>query len=110
MQRICSSLAEAGFHVTLIGRQLPTSLPLTTEGYNQKRLSCSFTKGKLMYLEFNLKLLFFLLFLSTDCYVAIDLDTIIPNYIASVFRRKRRVYDAHELFTELKEIVTRPLI
>lgn len=62
-----------------------------------------------MYLEFNLRLLFCLLFISTDCYVAIDLDTIIPNFIASAIRRKRRVYDAHELFTELKEVISRPL-
>jgi glycosyltransferase involved in cell wall biosynthesis len=63
-----------------------------------------------MYLEFNLKLFIHLLFISTDCYVSIDLDTIIPNYFASVIRKKTRVYDAHELFTELKEIVTRPAI
>ncbi len=60
-----------------------------------------------MYIEFNLRLLIVLLFLSTDCYCAIDLDTILPNYFAAVFRKKKRVYDAHELFTELKEIVTR---
>jgi glycosyltransferase involved in cell wall biosynthesis len=63
-----------------------------------------------MYIEYNLKLLFCLLFISTDCYGAIDLDTIIPNYIASKVRKKKRVYDAHELFTEQKEIITRPLI
>lgn len=60
-----------------------------------------------MYLEYNLRLLFYLLFVSTQCYCAIDLDTILPNYFASVIRRKKRVYDAHELFTEQKEIVTR---
>ncbi|GEO08570.1 hypothetical protein SAE01_10660 [Segetibacter aerophilus] len=63
-----------------------------------------------MYLEFNLRLFLHLLFISTDCYVSIDLDTIIPNYFASVLRKKKRVYDAHELFTELKEIVIRPTI
>lgn len=63
-----------------------------------------------MYFEFNVRLLFYLLFVSNDCYCAIDLDTILPNYFASVIRRKKRVYDAHELFTEQKEIVTRPAI
>lgn len=60
-----------------------------------------------MYVEYNLRLLFYLLYISSDCYCAIDLDTILPNYFASVIKRRRRVYDAHELFTEQKEIVTR---
>jgi glycosyltransferase involved in cell wall biosynthesis len=110
MQRICSSLTNAGYKVTLIGRQLPGSLPLRQQPFQQKRLTCFFSKGRLMYIEFNLRLLFYLLLISTDCYCAIDLDTILPNYVASAVRKKKRVYDAHELFTELKEIVTRPAI
>lgn len=110
MQRICNSLSIEGYQVTLIGRKLWTSSPLKAEKFKQKRLNCFFEKGKLMYLEFNLRLLFYLLFTPADCYCAIDLDTIIPNLCASFIRRKKRVYDAHELFTELKEIVTRPVI
>jgi hypothetical protein len=110
MHRICGSLANAGYDVTLIGRQLSASHPVSSEMYKQRRLQCFFTTGKLLYIEFNLRLLFFLLFISTDCFVAIDLDTVMPNYIASKLRFKKRVYDAHELFTELKEIVSRPAI
>lgn len=110
MQRICSSLAKAGYRVTIIGRKLPNSHPIKISSYKSIRVSSFFKKGKLMYLEFNLRLFLVLLFISTDCYISIDLDTIIPNYLASKIRKKKRVYDAHELFTELKEIVTRPLI
>lgn len=110
MQRICTSLANEGYKVTLIGRQLPNSHPVKATLYKQIRVSCFFEKGKLMYLEFNLRLFFVLLFTSTDCYISIDLDTVIPNYFASKILKKKRVYDAHELFTELKEIVTRPFI
>ncbi len=63
-----------------------------------------------MYLEFNLRLFIHLLFVKTDCICAVDLDTILPVYFVSALRNKKRVYDAHELFTEQKEIVTRPLI
>ncbi len=63
-----------------------------------------------MYLEYNLRLFFYLLFVKTDCICAIDLDTIMPVYFVSKIRSKKRVYDAHELFTEQKEIVTRPAI
>ena len=41
---------------------------------------------------------------------AIDLDTILPVFYASLIRRKSRVYDAHELFTELKEVISRPKV
>lgn len=110
MHRICTSLANDGYDVTLIGRQSINSIPLKNYSFKQKRIRCLFSKGKLLYAEFNLRLLFELLFISVDCFCAIDLDTIIPNYIASALRRKKRVYDAHELFTELKEIVTRSAI
>lgn len=110
MQRICGSLAENGFKVTLVGRKLKTSIPLRNEAFQQKRLTCWATKGKLMYAEFNLRLFFFLLFKTLDCICAIDLDTIVPVYAVSALRNKKRVYDAHELFTEQKEIVTRPTI
>src|SRR5690349_24793554 len=108
MHRICTCLSNAGYDVTLIGRRLDNSLPIKDEVYKQRRISCFFSTGKLMYLEFNLRLLVYLLSISAHCFCAIDLDTILPNYFASVIRRKKRVYDAHELFTEQKEIVTRP--
>jgi glycosyltransferase involved in cell wall biosynthesis len=110
MQRICSSLAGAGYKVTLVGRKLSTSIDLKLQPYNQKRLHCRCEKGKLMYLEFNFRLFIHLLFNTADCICAIDLDTILPCYFASKLRNKKRTYDAHELFTEQKEIVTRPLI
>ena len=110
MQRICASVANAGYEVILIGRKLKNSTPLKAENYQQKRLFCFFTAGKLFYLEYNLRLLFLLLFTTAECFCAIDLDTILPNYFASVLKGKKRVYDAHELFTEQKEIVTRPAI
>lgn len=45
-----------------------------------------------------------------DGICAIDLDTILPCYFISRFKKVQRVYDAHELFCEMKEIVQRPLI
>src|SRR5690606_36531407 len=66
--------------------------------------------GKLFYLTYNLKLFFALLFARADCFCAIDLDTILPVFYASRLRRKKRVYDAHELFTEMEEVVVRPRI
>jgi len=110
MQRICGTLAANGYKVLLVGRNTPNSPPLNPYAFDQKRLPCLFNKGKWMYAEYNLRLLFFLLSKKADCICAIDLDTIIPVLIASKIKGTLRVYDAHELFTEQKEIVTRPLI
>lgn len=110
MHRICNTLVQADYQVLLIGRSLKSSIPLKKEAFQQIRLRNFFSSGKLMYVEYNFRLLIYLLKVSTDCFCAIDLDTIIPNYLASMFKRKKRVYDAHELFTEQKEIISRPII
>jgi glycosyltransferase involved in cell wall biosynthesis len=110
MKRICTSLSENGFDVVLVGRILRHSLPLRNENYQQKRLHCWFSKGKLFYLEFNVRLLFFLLFRKMDAICAIDLDTISPCLLISRLKKIPRIYDAHEFFTGLKEVVTRPSV
>lgn len=110
MHRICSSLSAAGYEVVLTGRLRKSSRPLEPRSYRTVRLHCLFDKGKLFYAEYNLRLFFWLLFQRTDVYCAIDLDTILPNYFASLLRRKKRVHDAHELFCEMDEIRTRPAV
>lgn len=110
MQRICHSLAGKGYSVTLVGRKLPGSLPLKENTYRQKRIRCFFNRGKLFYAEYNFRLFYYLLFRKMDCICAIDLDTIFTAYFISRIKRISRVYDAHELFTELKEVITRPAI
>lgn len=110
MIRICTSLAGAGYAVTLIGRRFSTSPALVPRNFQQKRLFCFFRTGKLSYLEYNLRLFFYLLFIKTDGVCAIDLDTILPFYFISKLKRIPRVYDAHELFCEMKEVVTRPRV
>lgn len=110
MKRICTSLAANNFDVTLVGRKLPHSLPIESQNYKQRRIRCFINKGKLFYTEFNIRLFFFLLFKKIDAICAIDLDTIIPCLAISKLKKIPRVYDAHELFTGLKEVVTRPLV
>lgn len=108
MIRICNSLAINGYRVTLVGRRLPGSLPLTQRAFRQKRLNCWFQKGPFFYVEYNLRLFLWLLLQRVDCICAIDLDTILPCLLASRLKGTRRVYDAHELFCEMKEVVSRP--
>lgn len=110
MQRICRSLASAGYEVALIGRLLPHSVPLQAEPYRQHRMRCVFRKGKAFYIEYQCRLFLRLLLERMDVVCAVDLDTVIPCYAASRLKGAKRVLDAHELFTEMKEVVTRPWI
>ena len=110
MLRICLSLASSGFKVTLVGRIHDKEKKIIERPYQQEIIKCFFSKGKLMYLEYNLRLFFFLLSKSPDAITAIDLDSILPCYLISVLKKIPRIYDAHELFTEMKEVITRPFI
>lgn len=108
MIRICNSLEQQGYSVLLLGRSLPDSLPLQAQAFEQKRLKCYFRKGKLFYLEFNLRLLWFLIRAPFHIVCAVDLDTLVPGFLVSRWKGKICVYDAHEYFTELPEVVDRP--
>ncbi|HVM89808.1 MAG TPA: glycosyltransferase [Puia sp.] len=110
MRRICGSLSAAGYHVVLVGRLLPYSKPLVDKQFKQIRLRCRFKKGWVFYAEFNIMLFFYLLKKKADAVCAIDLDTILPVLLVSKIKHIPRVYDAHELFCEMKEVVTRPSI
>jgi glycosyltransferase involved in cell wall biosynthesis len=110
MQRICTALGHAGYRVTLVGRKLPNSVKLAEMRFSNKRIKCWFTKGKLFYLEYSIRLFLWLMMQNVQAICAIDLDTILPCLMASMFKRIPRVYDAHELFTEQYEVQRRPLI
>ena len=110
MIRICNTLSDAGHEVKLVGVQFKKSLPLKEKKYSQKRIRIAFKKGFSFYFSYNVKLFFFLLFQKTDIFCCIDLDTMLPVYFVSALKRKARVYDAHEYFSQQKEIITRPKI
>ncbi len=110
MQRICSSLSNAGYDIVLVGRNLPDSKPFGAKPFKQKRLNCWFKRGKGFYAEYNLRLFFYLVFKRMDAICAIDLDTIVPCLFVSTLKSIPRIYDAHELFCEMKEVVSRPSV
>jgi glycosyltransferase involved in cell wall biosynthesis len=107
MQRHASILVDAGYEVCLVGRVLPRSVALSEKTFQQHRLHCIFNKGKLFYLEFNIRLFWFLLFCKASIFLAVDLDTLLPNLLISKARSKKLVFDSHEYFTEVPEVVNR---
>ena len=109
MHRTCNVLSEAGCDVTLIGRSLPDSQPFDPDGFKAKRLRCFFHIGFLFYAEYNMRLFFYFMTNRYDIACAVDLDTVLAVRIASFFKRKTTVHDAHEYFTEVPELEGRNL-
>ena len=106
--RICNTLQEMGFEVTVIARKFSNSLPLDRYSFKARLIRCYFRKGFLQYAEFNMKLFFKLLFSKTDYILSNDLDTLVPNYIISLLRGKKIFYDTHEYFTGVPELTAHP--
>ncbi len=110
MQRICTSLATAGYEVTLVGRKQKTSRPLEEKPYTQHRMNLFFQSGKLFYIEYQIRLFFYLLLLPKAIISSVDLDTILPCLLIAKFKRLPLVFDAHEYFSEVPEVVGRPMV
>lgn len=109
--KVCDFLYVNNYDVYLVGRQLKKSLPIDNRPYKIKRFRLFFTKGALFYANYNIRLFFFLLFHRFDVLLSNDLDTLLANFLVFKLKRKKRlVYDSHELFTEVPELVSRPKI
>lgn len=110
VHKVCSFLHESGWDVMLVGRRKSSSVELPPRTYATKRFRLFFEKGPLFYAFFNLRLFFFLLFKRSDVFLSNDLDTLLANYCVSRLKKIDLVYDTHELFTEVPELVTRPRV
>jgi glycosyltransferase involved in cell wall biosynthesis len=111
VRKVCEFLHGNGFDVTLVGRKVRNSLDLPQLPYKTKRFRLLFRKGALFYASYNVRLFFFLLFHKADVLVANDLDTLLANHWARKFKRNcRLIYDSHEYFTGVPELVERPFI
>jgi glycosyltransferase involved in cell wall biosynthesis len=109
VHQVCETLEGFGFDILLIGRKLPNSLPLN-RNYKTVRMNLLFNKGFLFYAEYNLLLFSKLLFSKKDILLANDLDTLPSNYLISRLQSKKLIYDSHELFTEVPELINRPKV
>lgn len=107
--KVCNTLLKNGFEILLVGRKLKTSLPIL-RNYPTKRFQLFFNSGILFYAEFNFRLFLYLLFSKKTILLSNDLDTLLPNYLISKLQQKPLVYDSHELFSEIPELVHRPFV
>ena len=110
MQRICGALGEAGHDVRLVGRRKRSSPNVKFDHFDTQRFNCFFNRGALFYAELNVRIFFYILFNKMDVAVAVDLDTILSVVLAGRLRKLAIVFDAHEWFTEIPELIGRPRV
>lgn len=106
----CVMLTELGYEVLLIGRTLQSSVPLDDRVYATHRMNLPLEKGPLFYASYSFALFFHLVFRKSDLLFSNDLDTLLPNFLAGRLKRKPLIYDSHEYFTEVPELVNRPTV
>ncbi len=108
VNKVAISLQKEGYEPILIGRK--SKYKISKSSYKKVRLRMIFSKGAFFYIEYNLKLFFYILLKKVDILVANDLDTLLANYLLSVIKRKKLVYDTHEYFTEVPELINRRFV
>lgn len=110
VDKVCTFLFQNGFDVLLIGRKRKKSLELNPRPYPMKRMTLLFDKGAMFYAEYNIRLFLMLIFNRGKHILSNDLDTLLACFLASKVKGAKLVYDTHEYFTEVPELVSRPKI
>ncbi len=109
VSKVCASLSDAGHEVVLIGCIKGRS-ETVKRPYAVRRMVMLARRGFMFYLEYNVRLFFLLLFLRKDALLCNDTDALPANYAASLLCGRPLVFDAHELFPEVPELVGRPFV
>ncbi len=109
VHRTANSLLNQGYNVVVIGRKPINSSISNNRPYKVKYIKPLFSKGPLFYISFNFRIFISLIFSKVSLVYANDLDTLPGCSLGAIFRFKKMVYDSHELFTEIPELVNRPL-
>jgi len=108
VHRTCMVFYELGYDVLLVGRKKKNSRELNDRIYTTKRMRLLFEKGVCFYLEFHVRLSFFLLRNKANLLFSNDLDTLLPNYLISKLYKSKLIYDSHEIFCEVPELIATP--
>lgn len=108
--RVAQTLHEYGSSVVLAGRRFSYSQSVDDREYKTRRFRFIFNRGFLFYASFNIRLFCWLLTRRKGIIVSNDLDTLPACWLASGIRCMPLLYDSHEYFTEVPELVGRKFV
>lgn len=110
VHNIAKSLTSAGHSVHIFARKHKNSPPLLPTSFDVKRQKHFFKRGFLFYAEFNIRFFLVALLSRNQIIWANDLDSLPAAWLASKLRRRVLVFDSHEFFSEVPELVHRGAI
>jgi len=111
VQKVAFSLKKLGLDVSCIGRNYPSSTQCIDPDIQFLYLKCRINKGKLFYIEYNIRLFLHLIWHKYDIVTANDMDTLPACSLSGFFYPRRYlVFDAHEYFEEVPEVTNRHLV
>jgi glycosyltransferase involved in cell wall biosynthesis len=108
VRKVCTWMQQQGYDLVVTGLKRPFSTQLQERPYTQNRLITRQQKGVLFYAEWQWKLFWALRKLPSDVIYANDLDTLFPAWLAAKIHGAALVYDSHEWFTEVPELLNQP--
>lgn len=106
--KICNTLSKLGYDVLLIGRYFKNSKFIYRD-YETKRFQLWFNKGPLFYANYNIRLFIFMLWYKPNALWSNDLDSLPCNFLYSKLNSVNLIFDSHEYFTEVPELLKSPL-
>jgi glycosyltransferase involved in cell wall biosynthesis len=112
-QRVCrvaASLLKWPARVLVVGRKRGLKMDTSHLPFDVLLMHLWFRRGPFFYAEYNLRLFFLLLFRRADILVSNDLDTLPAVYLAARLKKAQLMYDSHEFFTEVPELLNRPIV
>ena len=108
--KMATLVSGLGCDIILIGRKSGDCCKHDSIAFRTRRFRMIFMRGFLFYMFFNIRLFFYLLLHKCDILVSNDLDTLLPNFLVSRFKKIPVVYDSHEYFTGVPEIQSRRFV
>ncbi len=105
--RIAGTLSREGYEILIVGRWLKNNRLKPDDLFKVHRFRMLFHAGPFFYALYNIRLFFFLLLREANIYISNDLDTLLASYLASKMKNIPLLYDSHEYFTEVPELIGR---
>lgn len=104
--KVAQVFDQNNYEVLLLGRKVSKEIGGELP-FKSRLMRMLFNNSFLFYIEFNLRAFLYLLFSSYSHILSNDTDTLLCGFCGSKLRKKKLIFDAHELFPEVPELYNR---